>query len=67
MYLDISERLQKLISVLIGGGANYLVIYTDTNWAILSYWGKGSFAFNPQEECDDLYDVLEEFIEADSI
>lgn len=65
MYLAISEKLRLLLGETIAAKNNYLVIYSDTNWAILSYWGKGAFSFNPQEEFDDLYDVLEEFIKAD--
>ena len=67
MYLAISEKLREILGRVIASKNNYLVIYSDKNWAILNYWGKGSFAFSPQEECDDLYLVLEEIIEADSV
>lgn len=67
MYLAISEKLRILLDEVIATRNNYLVIYSDENWAILNYWGKGSFAFNPHEECDDLYEVLEEIAEADNV
>ena len=67
MYLAISEQLRILLDEVIATKNNYLVIYSDKNWAILNYFGKGSFAFDPHEECDDLYGVLEEIIKKDSV
>ncbi len=67
MYLAISEKLRMLLAEVIATRNNYLVIYSDENWAILNYWGKGAMGFNPQEEGDHLYDILEEIIKADSV
>ena len=67
MYFAISEKLRLLLDEVIASRDNYLVIYSDENWAILNYWGKGAFSFDPHEECDDLYEMLEEIIKTDAI
>lgn len=59
MFLDISKKLQVLLRGIMINSDLYLVVYSDTNWAILNYWGgDGAFAFNPQEESPLMYDSI---------
>lgn len=58
MFLAISKRLQVLLKGVMDIQALYLVIYNDDNWAILGYWGEGAFAFNPQEETEEMLEEI---------
>lgn len=56
MFLGISKKLQTLLAGVMANSDIYLVIYSDTNWAILDYWGgNASYSFNPKEESDGLH------------
>lgn len=58
MFLNISKKLQVLLRGVMVSGDMYLVVYSDTNWAILNYWTDGAFAFDPQKEDDNLYEQI---------
>lgn len=58
MFLNISKKLQILLRGVMVSGDMYLVVYSDTNWAILNYWTDGAFAFDPQKEDDNLYEQI---------
>lgn len=58
MFLNISKKLQVLLKGVIVNSDIYLVIYRDDNWAILNYWGSAAFAFNPQEETEEMLERI---------
>ena len=54
MFLNISKRLQTLLKGVMDTQEIYLTIYSDDNWAIENYWSPGGWAFNPQEETEEM-------------
>jgi len=67
MFLGISRKLQLLLGKVLESDNLHLSIFSNTNWAVVNYWGDGAFAFDPQEESDFLLEEIAKIIHKDHV